>query len=485
MTMTLDPGTDGVPMEPGGGLDEYLGRLLKRHTKLLRDRQELKDKGEAVLMEARSAGREILDAEEDKELRGYMASMAKIGDELTGLLERIEETRAEVERSGQIKKGLDQIRRAEGSMIRVKEQAIYPKPSRNNPTHRSYLQDLIKYSLNIDTDGTCRDRLFRHAQDVATNDEYVEFRDLSRVDGSGGYAVPPAWLMSQYVELARPGRALANLVQRQPLPGGTDSINIPKLLTGTTVAVQTADNQPVSQTDLTDTFINAPVRTISGQQGLSIQLIDQSPIAFDDVVFRDLTAAHAAQTDLQVASGTGTNGQVLGILATPNIGSVAASTVDIKGVYSAIANAIQTVHTTRFLPPEVVVMHPRRWGWLLSLLDANQRPLFLGQANSPYNAAGILTDVASQQVVGETHGLPVVTDPNLPVTGGAGTEDPILVLRASDIVLWEGGVRARVLPETKAANLTVLLQIYNYLAFSAARYPQSVVQITGLTAPTW
>ena len=53
------------------------------------------------------------------------------------------------------------------------------------------------------------------------------------------------------------------------------------------------------------------------------------------------------------------------------------------------------------------------------------------------------------------------------------------------MVLWESGIKARVLPETKAQNLTVLLQIYSYLAFSAARFPQSVVEITGLTAPTW
>jgi hypothetical protein len=31
----------------------------------------------------------------------------------------------------------------------------------------------------------------------------------------------------------------------------------------------------------------------------------------------------------------------------------------------------------------------------------------------------------------------------------------------------------------------VLLQLYGYLAFSAARYPQSVVELTGLTAPTF
>lgn len=187
------------------------------------------------------------------------------------------------------------------------------------------------------------------------------------------------------------------------------------------------------QVDLTDTFVNAPVRTIAGQEGLAIQLIDQSPIAFDDVVFRDLVASHAATTDHQTIQGSGTNGEVLGTINTPNISTIAAASVDIKGVYSAIANAVQTIHMTRFLPPDVIVMHPRRWGWFLSLLDQQQRPLFLPVANAPMNAAGILTDVDSQQVVGRMHGLPIVTDPNLPVNLGTGNnEDPIFVMRASD-----------------------------------------------------
>jgi HK97 family phage major capsid protein len=364
----------------------------------------------------------------------------------------------------------------------VSEPATY----RRGDSRRSYMQDLIKMSLNMDDTGGARERLMRHAQDVATDPEYAEYRDLSRVDGQGGYAIPPAWLMSQYIELARPGRAFANLVQRQPLPAGTDSINIPKLLTGTQTAVQNGDNTAIADVDLTDTFINAPVRTIAGAQGVAIQLIDQSPIAFDDVVFRDLVADHAAQTDKQTLSGSGTGGQVLGLRLTPNIGSVAASAVTTAGVYSAIANAIQTVHTTRLLPPEVIVMHPRRWGWFLSLLDGQQRPLFLPSANNPQNAGGILSDVASQQVVGQMHGLPVVTDPNIETNlGGATNEDPIYVLRASDIVLWESGVKARVLPETKAATLTVLLQIFSYLAFTASRFPQSIVAISGLSAPAF
>jgi hypothetical protein len=89
-------------------------------------------------------------------------------------------------------------------------------------------------------------------------------------------------------------------------------------------------------------------------------------------------------------------------------------------------------------------MHLRRWGWFLALLDNQQRPLFLPDANRPWNAAGILEEVASQQVVGSIQGLPVVTDPNIETNlGASGTEDPVFVLRASDVVLWESGIRAR------------------------------------------
>lgn len=470
--------------EPIGSssMEEFLRKLIQRRAKLAERREELQNKAESVLMVAREQGRENLESEEDAELGRYMSEMRGIGKDIEALDDRITEVGEEVRRSGAINSNLARIRNTEKSVLSVKEAVTYQQ----GDSRRSYMQDLVKMSLNLDSTGECRDRLMRHAQDVATRPEYQELRadgGASRVDGFGGYAVPPAWMMDQFVEIARPGRAFANLVQRQPLPGGTDSINIPKLVVGTDPDVQDGDNTDVSEPDAwEDTFINAPVRTIAGSQGVAIQLIDQSPIAFDDVVFRDLTAAHAAKTDQLVLGGTGLNGQILGVTGTPGIQTVPATSVDIQGVYAAIANAIQKVHTTRFLPPEVIVMHPRRWGWFLSLLDTQDRPLFLPAANNGMNLAGVLQDVASQQVVGTMHGLPVVTDPNVPLPGD---KDSIFVLRSSDLILWESGIRARVLPETKAQTLTVLLQIYNYIAFTAARYPQSVVQIPNLDAPTF
>lgn len=333
------------------------------------------------------------------------------------------------------------------------------------------------------------ERLNRHAKAVATDKEY---RDLNRTDGTGGYFVPPLWLMNQFIELARAGRAYANVCPTEALPPGTDSLNIPKVNTGTSTAVQTGDNVDISETDLTDTSVRADVKTIAGQQGLALQLLEQSPVMFDQIIFRDLAADYATKLDLQVIAGSGSGNQVTGVRNTSGIQTISASTTgtvigDTELVWKKIADAIQRVHTSRFQPAEVIVMHPRRWAWLESALDANGRPLLTPTGNT-FNVLGVAEGVVSQQVVGSVQGLPVVTDPSLPTTLGTGTnQDVIHVLRASDLMLFESTIRTRTMEQTRADSLTILLQVYGYLAFTAGRHPESVVEIGGsaLAAPSF
>ena len=97
------------------------------------------------------------------------------------------------------------------------------------------------------------------------------------------------------------------------------------------------------------------------------------------------------------------------------------------------------------------------------------------------------TSPRNSRSVRAKRGLPAVTDPNIPVTQGPGNNgghgvraDAYPTSRLASAVS-----ERQVLPETKATTLTVLLQIYSYLAVSAACYPQNVVEITGLTAPTF
>ena len=475
-------------------MEEFLKQLVARRNAAYDERAaELKAR-DRILRAAQRLGRQHLNAAERRIYNARSKTVRRLDAELQGLDARIADVRREIKRSGKHSDAVQLVRRAAietGDFVpnHVNEPQIYGAHSRH-----SYLRDLALASLNLDNDGCCRERLMRHAQDVATAPEYKEFRALSRTDGQGGYAVPPAWLMQQYIELARPGRAFADLITNEPLPSGTDSINIPRLTSGTAVGVQTADNTNVVNQDLTDAYINAPVRTLAGEQDVAIQLLDQSPIAFDAIIFRDLIAAHSAQVDGQILAGSGTNGQVLGVHSTAGIQTVTVASLTAPGIYAALADAIQLIHTSRFLPPTAIVMHPRRWAWLLTLTDTTNRPLFvplagLGGGAQAFNAMGVLIAQESQQVVGMTHGLPVITDPNIATTFGAetpsGTEDVIYVLRASDLVLWESGIRARVLQETLSGQLTVRLQIYSYIAFSAARYPQSVVEVAGLTAPTF
>ena len=80
-------------------------------------------------------------------------------------------------------------------------------------------------------------------------------------------------------------------------------MNVPKLNTGTAVAPQYPQNTEVTETDLTDSWQSSNVVTIAGNQTVSQQLLDQSPVAFDAVVFRDLVAAFAQETDAAVLNG--------------------------------------------------------------------------------------------------------------------------------------------------------------------------------------
>lgn len=460
--------------------DDVLKRLMAKAQTAQEQRAALDVKRTAIVEAAKQELREDLDEKEDAEFRSLTNQMGELDDEIQKLAERITELHAEEARSQRTAQAQRRIAAAHTQM-QVHEARTYARGSRN-----SYLKDLALAQIQGDTEA--RSRLNRHAEEVRIEPEYQEFRDLNRADGSGGAFVPPAWLMGQWIELARAGRPTANLFNSLPLPPGTDSINIPRVLTGTAVAVQPADNDPVQEVDMTDSSLNIPVRTIAGQQDVALQLLDQSPVNFDEIVFRDLLADYATKTNAQILSGTGAAGQVLGLGAQTGVTAVTVTATTVAGLYSAIANATQQIYASRFSAPNVIVMHPRRWAWLISQLDASSRPLVVPAANGPQNAIGTFAGVGTQMVVGSIQGLPVVTDPSIPTNLGTGTnEDRVFILKTDDVVLYESGIRTRVLQETLSGTLTVRLQVYGYLAFSAGRYAASTARIggAGLVAPTF
>jgi HK97 family phage major capsid protein len=396
---------------------------------------------------------------------------------------------------------------------------VLSEPRAYEDTRHSYFLDLVRSEMNRgDGDGgvaSARERLQRHAQELAVDlparearrDEYSERQadgligrrdrvstrarenmfekrvNPNRTDGQGGFFVPPLWLVDEYIDLPRFGRTTANLCRTMGLPSGTDSINLPKVATGTATGVQTADAGGVTSTDLTDTSVSAPVRTIAGQQDIALQLLDQSPISFDEVVFADLIADYNAQLDTQVINGSGSSGQLKGILQVSGINAVTYTdgTPTLPELWvPLLQSASQVAKGRKVAPATGVVMTPSMWYWALSQLDTTNRPLIVPntQAFNSMGDAGLLESDGPAGMF--TYGLPSFLDGNIPSNLGGGTnETRVITARWQDLFLWEGSMRTRVLQEVLSGTLQVRLQVYNYAAFMGDRRPTSISVISG------
>ena len=357
-----------------------------------------------------------------------------------------------------------------------------PNPVYRKDGAQSFFGDLFRAKVQGDT--TARSRLVA-AQETRAG-------DLTTVAGAGGQFAPPLWLIEDFVALARPGRVTADLTNKQELPGGVSSVNLPTVATGTSVGVQATQNSAVSQTDLTSSSVSSSITTIAGQQVIALQLLQQSGIPFDQVILGDLARAYAVALDGQVLNGSGSSGELTGILNTSGVNAqtYTQATPTVTGAgqfYSQVVQAINLVNTNRYLPPTAIVMHPRRWAWVLNALDTANRPLVV--PNGPaFNQLATGSDVVAQGVSGTLLGLPVYVDPNIPTDLGAGTnEDRVLVLRADDLWLYETALSTASFDATYANQASVLYRALAYSAFIPNRYPKSISVIagTGLVTPTF
>jgi len=231
-------------------------------------------------------------------------------------------------------------------------------------------------------DADASDRLRRNAREVGM--ESRALGNTGATGGSGGEFAPPAWIIDQYVKLARPGRVTADLFHREDLPAGVSSVNIPKIATGTTVAPQTTQNTAVAQTDITSTSLSSGVTSLAGKQVVSQQLLDQGGIRVDEVILEDLSADLARQLGTQALTGSGTGGQLKGFLTatSSNVVTWTQATPTASGFYAQLAKLQGQINATRYKAPDACVMHPRRWAWFASFTDSTGRPLVVPTSGS-------------------------------------------------------------------------------------------------------
>jgi HK97 family phage major capsid protein len=332
------------------------------------------------------------------------------------------------------------------------------------------------------------ERLERHMQEERVERGLVE----ARAAGTAAFA---GLVVPQYLtELAAPAvaamRPLANIARHWDLPETGMTVNISRITTLTSAALQT-ENSAVSETNIDDTLLSPAVQTAAGQQTLSLQAI-QRGIGTESIVVADLVKrVHTNLNSTLINQATTGLDAIAGVSVTYTDASPTAAEL-----YPKLFDLIQQVQTAVYMGVSHFVMHPRRWNWLASQVGTSWP--FLQVAGAGPQTAGSFTGGGAYdqsvnggpQVAGTLAGVPVVLDASIATNLGGGTnEDRIYGVTADEAHLWEDPnaplfIRAE---QPAAASLGVLFVVYSYFAYTFGRYPSAHGKIsgTGLVTPTF
>jgi hypothetical protein len=303
---------------------------------------------------------------------------------------------------------------------------------------------------------------------------------VNQTAGTGGEFVPPVWYVDQYAPLLRAGRPFLNALGTSELPPDTNSLNFPKITTGSSVAVQ-ADAGAVSNTDLATTSVTAQVQTEAGRTVASYQFVDLGPIS-DEVIMQDLTFALNTNIDLSALTGAVTNAKGLVNVASVNSVTYTDATPTGGEFFAPTAQSASQIAKNAFVAVDFGVTHPSIWYNILSGLDSQLRPLYLtvGQGFNILGDGG-MTD-SGNGVVGNIGGIPICIDANMPTNLGGGTNESRLVfLNRRGFDFWESPPRFKVADQTSIANLQYQFVMYQYYATTSRQAKMiSVVSGTGM-----
>lgn len=462
-----------------------------------------KERGHAtirsILASAKKDGRANLTVEEDEEIRHQEDAIARAKTNMAGLEHQMEISKrtkvSELENDAYLaerhanpsalpertnrggKPAYDQVARI------GQEERTYHKG--NTGDGGPFLRDLAMQFMFRDVES--EQRLSRHMQE-----ERVERGQyMTRAAGTGAFAglTVPQYLTDMYAPATANLSPFADVCNQHDLPESGMTVNISRITTPTSVALQATENTSVSNTDIDDTLLTIPVQTAAGQQTLSRQAIERGT-GVEGIVMDDLFRRYATTKDStlinQVTTGLSASGtSVPYVDGTP---TAAELWPKLLGAASGVEQALIGMGNA-----DIAVMHSRRWYWFQSQLT-NSWPLVsqpgLGGTGNDGSMAinnGTAYGKGSRGVL--PSGLVVITDNNVPTTKGGGTEDEIYVTSSQECHLWQDPnapvfIRAE---QPAAASLGVLLVLYGYFAYTFGRFTNSVQLVggTGLIAPVF
>ena len=452
---------------------------------------------ELILTTAGQEGRSVLTKEEDERVTDLFAKQARAKEDIEGIQVKlnnankvkIEETEAE-----RLAKDSDQIQRTvqrpqsgpQGNrMVKVgAEERTYHRG--NDPRGVQFVRDVVAASLMNDVAASTR--LSQHMAEERVERAAQTQRaagDTNTANWAG--LVVPQYLTDLYAPATAALRPFADICNSHPLPEQGMAVDISRVTTSSSVALQANERDAVSSTSMDDTLLTISLQTAAGQQTLSRQAVERGT-GITDVVIQDLFKRYATTLDatLITQATTGLSAVAQATTYTDTSPTGAELYPKILGAASNVEAALLAQAT-----PTHAVMHSRRWYWLSSQMSSTW-PL-INWSGIPVQAGG-QADSGSSYNTGVRgvlpSGLRVVVDNNIAVNLGTGTnEDEIYVVPADECHLWEDSnapmmIRAE---QTAAATLGVLIVVYGYFAYTFGRFTNGMAKVsgTGLVTPTF
>jgi len=337
-------------------------------------------------------------------------------------------------------------------------------------------------------DYSAQERLARHqAEERVERAEYFE-----RAAGTGAFAglTVPQYLTDLYAPAVAAMRPFADACNHHELPESGMTVNLSRITTATSVALQASENSGVSETNIDDTLLTINVQTNAGQQTLSRQAIERGT-GTEAVVMDDLFRRYATTLD-----STLINQATTGLAASSTVIAYTSATPKVVELYPIIISAqaaVEAAMLDQASGETITIMHSRRWYWLQNGLSATW-PLISQPGVAAQMLGANYDTVYGTGVRGVLpNGSPVIVDNNVTTAGLAGattggTQDHVYVLDRREAHLWEDPnaplfIRAE---QPAVASLGVLFVLYGYFAATFSRYSQAqLISGTGTVTPAF
>jgi hypothetical protein len=404
---------------------------------------------------------------------GALAQARAVEDDENRLEERLNVTHktGAPRQNGTGKPAYDEVARI-GS-----EPRVYSRDNDPEAKGIPFITDLIS---SFRGDANASERIARHGREYEVDNQGRKTRAAGDVTtGAFPNLVIPQYLVNEYAAKPSSARPFADICRHVDLPPEGMTVSLAKGNTTSTAALQATELVAPAGGNFDADPLNLTVQTAEAWQLVSRQAIERGKVT-ESLVLNDMLDQMHGLIDNTLITQTTTGLYDSGTRITYD--SAAPLVTELYPFILQGASKISQALLNRGKPTHVLV-HPRRWFWMQSLLSS-QWPLFTQPGVPPQEFGTNTGNAYADGVAGRLPcGLDVVMDANVPTTALAGaqtggTQDILFVVPQHECVLLEAPNReVFIRAEAPAASqLAVLLVVYEYFTYTFARYGATAFQ---------